>query len=254
MACLLVVSIQAQQVSSTPGEFIVLRTDRISVPSGQSTHLNCSITGSGDAAQISCESHTSPNGVALIVYHVALVVGSNQVGYVVSCGGGLVWRIKCHPLATGQVLKGSVQGDRLAVTIDSKARTYRIETSAYVGPLTTRTSVSESSTSPSPQEPSIEPSVKLAVEKSDKSTSSSGGQVDQSNSQPTTAKVMVTSEPSGADIYVDGAFMGNTPSQLQLGAGSHTVRIEASGKKPWSRAITLTAGGKVTIQAVLETP
>ena len=186
------------------------------------------------------------------MYHVALVVGSNHVGYVVSCGDGLVWRIKCHPLATGQVLKGAVQGDSLAVTIDSKARTYRIETSAYVGPLTTRTGVSESSMSPAPQEPSSEPSVKLAVEKSDKSASSPGTQADQPDSLPTTAEVMVISEPSSADILVDGAFMGNTPSQLQLAAGSHTVRIEANGKKPWSRAITLTAGGKITIKAVLE--
>lgn len=62
---------------------------------------------------------------------------------------------------------------------------------------------------------------------------------------------MFSSEPSGADIYVDGNFMGSTPSQIQLAAGSHTVRIETKGQKPWSRAVTVTAGGKVTIQAVL---
>ncbi len=58
---------------------------------------------------------------------------------------------------------------------------------------------------------------------------------------------MFSSEPTGADIYVDAIFMGNTPSQILLAAGSHSVRIEAKGQKPWSRPVTLTAGGKVTL-------
>jgi hypothetical protein len=50
---------QAQEVSSAPTEFVVLRTDRVTVPAGKTTHLSCSVVGSGDAAQISCESQTS---------------------------------------------------------------------------------------------------------------------------------------------------------------------------------------------------
>lgn len=73
----------------------------------------------------------------------------------------------------------------------------------------------------------------------------------QPGSSANTAKVMVSSEPSGADVYVDGNFMGNTPSQIQLAAGSHNVRIEAKDHTPWSRVIALTADSKVTIQAVL---
>jgi hypothetical protein len=63
---------------------------------------------------------------------------------------------------------------------------------------------------------------------------------------------MVSSEPTGGDIYVDGNFMGNTPSLIELPAGSHTVRVEAKGHTPWSRAVSLTAGSKITVQAVLD--
>jgi hypothetical protein len=63
---------------------------------------------------------------------------------------------------------------------------------------------------------------------------------------------MVSSEPSGADIYFDGNFMGNTPSLVQLVPGSHEIRIEAKGHKAWSRTINLTSGSKVTVQATLD--
>jgi PEGA domain len=57
----------------------------------------------------------------------------------------------------------------------------------------------------------------------------------------TQATVHMTSSPSGADIYVDGKFCGNTPSDLTLAAGEHSVRVAVSGKE-WSRVVQITAG------------
>jgi hypothetical protein len=252
LACSLVLSSHARQQSPAEGEFAVLRTDRVTVSTGESTHLNCAVIGAGDAAQMNCESHTSVTGVPL-VYSIALVVGSDKVGYVVSCGGGLVWRIGCHPLSAGQVVKGSVEGGKLHVSVGSKTKIYRIETSAYIGPLG-KESPSESTnaaTSPSVLPSPPDPAVKLAVHTEKSDGSSIAGQSDQSSSSASGSKVMVSSEPSGADIYVDGKFMGNTPSLIELPAGSHEVRIEAKGRKTWSRVVSVTPGGKVTIQAVL---
>jgi hypothetical protein len=251
--CLLAFSAQAQQVSSAQAEFAVLRTDRVVVSTGESTRLNCSVVGMGDAAQINCESQ-SGSGIPL-VYHVALVVGSNHVGYVVSCGGGLVRRIGCQPLSAGQVLKGSIEGDKLHVPVGSKIKTYRIETSAYIGPLG-KGSPDESTTTatpPSAAPTAPEPSVKLAVHTETAGGSSSDVvKPDQPSPPANTAKVMVSSEPTGGDIYVDGNFMGNAPSLIGLPAGSHTVRVEAKGHTPWSRTVSVTAGSKITLQAVLE--
>ncbi len=55
------------------------------------------------------------------------------------------------------------------------------------------------------------------------------------------AKVHVTSSPSGGEIYVDGKFFGNTPSDITLGAGEHAVRVSIGGRE-WLRTLQVTAG------------
>jgi len=66
------------------------------------------------------------------------------------------------------------------------------------------------------------------------------------------ATVAVRSTPDGADITVDGNFVGSTPSTLRLSPGDHSVSVDKSGFKPWQRKVTLTAGSSPTISASLE--
>lgn len=70
------------------------------------------------------------------------------------------------------------------------------------------------------------------------------------NQEP--ANVMVKSTPDGADISVDGKFVGNTPSTLRLAPGNHTVSVEAASFKGWERTITLDSGSSVTLNVKLE--
>jgi hypothetical protein len=58
--------------------------------------------------------------------------------------------------------------------------------------------------------------------------------------------------PDGADITVDGNYVGSTPSTLRLSPGGHGLSVEKSGFKPWQRKLTLTAGSSPTISATLE--
>jgi hypothetical protein len=64
--------------------------------------------------------------------------------------------------------------------------------------------------------------------------------------------VEMKSAPDGADISVDGKFVGNTPSNVRLVPGDHKVTIEKSGFKPWERTVTLGPGATVTISPTLE--
>jgi PEGA domain len=66
------------------------------------------------------------------------------------------------------------------------------------------------------------------------------------------ARLSVSSTPAGADIEVDGSFVGNTPSDLSIAEGDHTVQIHKSGFKPWERKLKATAGSTVRINAELE--
>jgi PEGA domain/Protein of unknown function (DUF2846) len=68
------------------------------------------------------------------------------------------------------------------------------------------------------------------------------------------ANISIKSTPTGADINVDGKFMGSTPSTIQLSPGQHFVSIEIEGMKPWQRTMSVTPGGNVAIDATLEKP
>lgn len=65
------------------------------------------------------------------------------------------------------------------------------------------------------------------------------------------AKLQINSDPVGADIEVDGSFIGNTPSSVDLPAGEHAIVVKKSGYKNWERKIKTTAGA-INISAFLE--
>jgi len=65
------------------------------------------------------------------------------------------------------------------------------------------------------------------------------------------AEVALNSTPSGADIEVDGAFIGSTPSTIGIAPGDHVITIDKKGFKPWERKIKVTTG-KIEIVAGLE--
>jgi hypothetical protein len=67
-----------------------------------------------------------------------------------------------------------------------------------------------------------------------------------------TGAVKVTSQPEGADIWVDGAFVGNAPAQLKLAPGKHRIRVGKEGYKNWEKEITVIAGSELTINAPLK--
>jgi hypothetical protein len=68
------------------------------------------------------------------------------------------------------------------------------------------------------------------------------------------ANVLVKSTPAGADINVDGKYMGSTPSTIQLVPGEHQVSIEKESLRSWQRTMTVSTGGSLIIDATLEKP
>jgi hypothetical protein len=66
-----------------------------------------------------------------------------------------------------------------------------------------------------------------------------------------TTKLSVGSTPSAADIEIDGSFVGDTPSEIELAPGEHTVTVSKTGFKPWEKKLKA-IGGSVNIKAELE--
>jgi hypothetical protein len=67
----------------------------------------------------------------------------------------------------------------------------------------------------------------------------------------TSSDVAVTSNPAGADIEVDGAFVGDTPSTVPIPVGDHTISLKKPGFAPWERTVKV-SGGKIQITAELQ--
>jgi hypothetical protein len=67
----------------------------------------------------------------------------------------------------------------------------------------------------------------------------------------TSSDVAVTSNPAGADIEVDGAFVGDTPSTITVSAGDHTISLKKPGFTTWKRTMKV-GGGKIQITADLQ--
>jgi hypothetical protein len=62
------------------------------------------------------------------------------------------------------------------------------------------------------------------------------------------ASLSITSSAARAEIEVDGAFVGNTPSTIRLPAGAHDIRVSA-GSQVWNRAVRVSAGSTITLDA-----
>lgn len=66
-----------------------------------------------------------------------------------------------------------------------------------------------------------------------------------------TANLNIESTIPCADIEIDGAFVGNTPSIIAVAAGSHSITVKKKGFTDWNRTLNVT-GGTVQLKAELE--
>lgn len=64
------------------------------------------------------------------------------------------------------------------------------------------------------------------------------------------ASLVVDSNVPGADIEIDGSFVGSTPSTLSVTPGQHTVSVKKNGYEGWSRSMNI-AGNSVHLSAEL---
>jgi hypothetical protein len=64
-------------------------------------------------------------------------------------------------------------------------------------------------------------------------------------------KCSFTSTPTGAEITLDGKYVGNTPSEIDLTAGTHAIVFSMAGFTQWKRDLTVLPGSALTVSAIL---
>jgi hypothetical protein len=61
----------------------------------------------------------------------------------------------------------------------------------------------------------------------------------------------IESNPAGADIEIDGNFVGSTPSTVNVTPGSHEITVKKKGYSAWTRKMNI-SGGTVHLSADLD--
>jgi len=67
--------------------------------------------------------------------------------------------------------------------------------------------------------------------------------------------IKVNSTPQGADIMINGKFVGNTPSAIRLKTGDYFIMIRKNGFNTWERSLSLMSvmsGSEISLNADLE--
>jgi hypothetical protein len=72
------------------------------------------------------------------------------------------------------------------------------------------------------------------------------------SAEPANGAVNVSSSPAGADVSLDGNFVGNSPANLKLAPGRHTIVVKMARWKDWTRDINVQSGSEVQLTASLE--
>jgi hypothetical protein len=68
---------------------------------------------------------------------------------------------------------------------------------------------------------------------------------------PEPASVEFSSVPDGADILIDGTFVGNTPSTLRVTPGHHAIEIRMAGYHSWTRTMVVDPESHPSVRATL---
>ena len=69
---------------------------------------------------------------------------------------------------------------------------------------------------------------------------------------PSAAKLNISSDPPGAEIEIDGAYVGHTPRVRRVISGKHKIKIRLKGHRAWKRTVNVSEGESLEVSALLE--
>jgi S1-C subfamily serine protease len=67
-----------------------------------------------------------------------------------------------------------------------------------------------------------------------------------------TGTISITSDPDGAEIFVDDKFFGNAPATLRLPVGTHSINLKIPGRADWRRTLEVLKGNKASLKATFD--
>jgi len=176
------------------------------------------------------------------VTNILLVQEDNGPPFHVTCSIDSKWS-RCLPLPKGESFDARrVKRGLVVYYVDDKGKV-RSQLYAYVaGEANDTVPVAQSQTQPSSAQPGPAPTASAGPASATVPASPAAAEV----------KCSFSSAPPGADVTLDGRYVGSTPSVLNLSTGKHVVVISTPGFAQWRRELTVSPGSELTVNAVLE--
>jgi hypothetical protein len=170
-----------------------------------------------------------------IVRHTMLVQDNNGKSFTVTCTVDSIWS-KCAALPVGVVF--TAERTKRGITVRyANAKGREVKQSYVLVSDTGKPSVVSK-----PQQDS------LVTNPADSDTAAAAV----SEIHRDTVKCNFTSTPAGAEITLDGKYVGNAPSTIAVGPGTHAVVLAMPGFAKWKRELTVYAGSDVDVSATLQ--
>ncbi len=193
------------------------------------------------------------SGRSVLLKNTLLVQEGNQPAFRVTCTSESRFS-RCMPLPKGQSFDAKKEKRGLMVYYADDKGKLRHQLYTYVegepGAAKSATTAINSASATSAASPTAAPSAGATTPAAVPpqpvpATQSAKG-------APDTVKCSFSSTPPGAEITVDGRYVGSTPSVLNLSTGTHTVEVSLPGFASWKRELTVSPGSELTVNAVLE--
>ena len=184
------------------------------------------------------------------VTNTLLVQEGNGTPYRVACTIESKWS-RCIPLPKGQSFDARKEKHGITVYYvddDGKPRKQlytSLAADAKSAPATTAPAVAAPPTGASAQKPAP------ALAQAQNAAPAPAAEVAASGMRET-VKCSFSSTPAGAEVTLDGRYVGSTPSVLGLTVGTHVVVISMPGFAQWKRELAVASGSELTVNAVLQ--
>ncbi len=193
------------------------------------------------------------NSKSAILTNTLLVQEDNKPPFRIACTIDTKFS-RCTPLPKGESFDATK--DKHGITVyyqddNGKARKQLytlVSSDAQAGSLVPASEVQTQATPSAPVHSAPPPVVAAPAPAPTASASVPQGMPDRAAS----ARCSFTSTPPGAEIMLDGKYVGNTPSEIPISAGTHAVVFSMPGFSDWKRDLTALPASDLTVSAILQ--
>jgi PEGA domain-containing protein len=228
-----------------PLHFKVIRADFRPLTDANPVPKNCDM----ENFDAYCNESRNISGEAVMV-----VQDAHGNSYTISCTVDSRWS-RCSALAVGETFDARKEKGGLTIVYEDshgrdKKEFFHLVDTTPAPPTAAAATDSQAKTAAASSSTSSAAPPRTGVSAQPVS-SALGPRFGQENSADT-VRCTFSTTPPGAEISLDGKYVGNTPSEITVTTGAHTVVYTLAGFASWKHDLTVLPASELNVSAVLQ--